>query len=92
MWKLFQLIEKFEHIQTFQLIENKNEWCLAQNEERGRNTENIQQIPINKLKNVMFYLVLVHVSINCVIQLIDFSEMDNLIPAQYHQSLHYSFN
>ena len=24
----FQLVEKFEHVQTFQLIENENEWIL----------------------------------------------------------------
>ena len=29
----FQLVEKFEHVQTFQLIENENEWIAFGMEE-----------------------------------------------------------
>ena len=30
----FQLIEKFKHVQTFQLIESKNEWIVFSMEEK----------------------------------------------------------
>ena len=40
----FELIEKFKHVQTFQLIENENEWIVFSKEKRARKTENILQI------------------------------------------------
>ena len=38
----FQLVEKFEHVQTFQLIDNENEWIAFSMEEWGSSKSEIR--------------------------------------------------